>query len=153
MHAEVCLTFAGRHGHNPYKDGGLVDRVGLHAWRNRRRSQALARGHSAARVPPALVHVIARSSPFSGADDVQRMSSTEPNVHVVQSPKSEASFFSLGDFEYHMTAAKRRAQPVLAQALMSASSTQGLTSVPLSPRQDQRSPGKQRLVKSGISRV
>ncbi len=48
----------------PFKDGGLYDRTGLKAWRQRRVQQG-------AGVPPALVHLIARSSGFSGADDVE----------------------------------------------------------------------------------
>ena len=48
----------------PFKDGGLYDRTGLSAWRQRRAQQGGG-------VPPALVHLIARSSGFSGADDVE----------------------------------------------------------------------------------
>lgn len=48
----------------PFKDGGLVDRTGLSAWRKRR--SLCGKG-----VPPALIHLIQRSSNFSGADDVE----------------------------------------------------------------------------------
>lgn len=64
--AALCLkgsAFAGQKG-GPFKDGGLYDRTGLKAWRERRAQQG-------AGVPPALVHLIARSSSFSGADDVE----------------------------------------------------------------------------------
>lgn len=64
--ATLCLrdgAFAGQKG-GPFKDGGLYDRTGLKAWRERRALQG-------AGVPPALVHLIARSSSFSGADDVE----------------------------------------------------------------------------------
>lgn len=48
----------------PFKDGGLIDRTGLSAWRKRRS----LRGKG---VPPALIHLIQRSSNFSGSDDVE----------------------------------------------------------------------------------
>jgi len=66
---------AGQAG-GPFKDGGLADRTGLVAWRRRREAQARARAGAAAAAagvpgpPAALVHLIARSSRFSGADDV-----------------------------------------------------------------------------------
>ena len=59
----------------PFKDGGLVDRVGLAGWRRRRAARASRNGggggnaHGAA--PPALIHLIQRSSAFSGDDDVE----------------------------------------------------------------------------------
>ena len=53
----------------PFRDGGLYDRTGLKAWRQRRAAQG--RG-----IPPALVHLIARSSSFSGADDVESTGET-----------------------------------------------------------------------------
>lgn len=49
----------------------MHDRVGLRAWRSRRRKQLLERGESLT-LPPCLVHVISRSSPFSGHDDVSK---------------------------------------------------------------------------------
>ena len=50
----------------PYIDGGKVDRIALKAWRDTRR-QNLPWGRQP---PPALVHLIDRSSQLSGADDV-----------------------------------------------------------------------------------
>ncbi|CAL5230039.1 g13484 [Coccomyxa viridis] len=91
----------------PFKDGGLYDRTGLKAWRQRRVQQG-------AGVPPALVHLIARSSGFSGADDVE--STGERRVTVVRSPKSGVNFFSLGDFEEQLEMACERAQPAIYQA-------------------------------------
>jgi hypothetical protein len=69
-------------------DGGVVDRVGLKAWRQRRRDQARQlyggglneAGDEACMLPPCLVHVIERSSSFSGDDDVE--ASGEPGVQV-----------------------------------------------------------------------
>ncbi len=52
-------ALAGRERDNPFKDGGVVDRVGVSAWRDRRRRQ-LAAGEKRGVVPPALLHVIYR---------------------------------------------------------------------------------------------
>ncbi|GBF93910.1 hypothetical protein Rsub_06159 [Raphidocelis subcapitata] len=102
------------------KDGGVVDRIGLKAWRDRRRRQSLggplsprAAGAAlrASRPPPCLVHIIERSSPFSGADCP--VATGEADVHVVRSPKSGVSFFDLGEFDHHFDSARRRARPVL----------------------------------------
>lgn len=114
----------------PLKDGGVVDRVGLRAWRERRRLQMQAAygglsgsgaiigkaglGGAPPPPPPCLVHVINRSSPFSGFDDMA--STGESNVYIVRSPKSGVNFFSLGDFESHMNAAVKRARPALEAA-------------------------------------
>ena len=124
----------GSHGHaNPFMDGGVVDRVGLKSWRRKRRDQAAAWRQSSvptsssssmqqpssgdkgkeeeeeALLPPCLVHVIERSSTFSGDDDVE--ASGEPRVHVVRSPKSGVSLLSLGDFDGAWEAARERARP------------------------------------------
>ena len=50
----------------PYVDGGKVDRTALKAWRDTRR-EGLPWGRQP---PPALVHLVERSSQLSGADDV-----------------------------------------------------------------------------------
>lgn len=93
------------------KDGGMVDRVGLAAWRQRRRQQqhlaADAAGSSGSVLPPCLVHVIERSSPFSGADDAEACG--EEAVQVVRCPKSGVNFFDLGDFDRQFNIAKQRA--------------------------------------------
>lgn len=89
----------GSHGHaNPFMDGGVVDRVGLKAWRQRRREQARQQqqgrggGGRGSRengvegegeecwLPPCLVHVIERSSTFSGDDDVEASGETRIQV-------------------------------------------------------------------------
>lgn len=57
LHAWV---HAGHSDGNPFKDGGVVDRIGLRAWRERRRKQAIANGQKDGAMPPALVHVISR---------------------------------------------------------------------------------------------
>ena len=68
---------AGLEEQGPFKDGGLVDRVGLGAWRRRRAARGArggpggGAGNAAGAVPPALIHLIARSTSFSGDDDVE----------------------------------------------------------------------------------
>ncbi|KAG2446400.1 hypothetical protein HXX76_000985 [Chlamydomonas incerta] len=99
--------------HGPFKDGGVVDRVGLKAWRDRRRAQIskqLAAGDANAplRPPTCLVHVIDRSSPFSGFDDMT--ATGESHILVVKSPRSGANFFDLGSFGDAMAAAHERAR-------------------------------------------
>ncbi|GLC67977.1 hypothetical protein PLESTF_000630000 [Pleodorina starrii] len=100
--------------HGPFKDGGVVDRVGLKAWRDRRRAQMKSSNGSSPprQPPPCLVHVIDRSSPFSGFDDTRAMG--ESRIVVVNSPRSGANFFDLGSFEEAMEAARDRARPHLA---------------------------------------
>ncbi|KAF5830249.1 acyl transferase/acyl hydrolase/lysophospholipase [Dunaliella salina] len=102
---------------SPFKDGGCVDRVGLQSWRERRQKQA--EGDSQL-VPPALVHVISRSSPFSGFDDVR--SQPEEGVFVLRSPQSGVSLINLGDFEGQMDACQTRVQPTLLDISMSRAS-------------------------------
>ncbi|CAL8469101.1 g8642 [Coccomyxa elongata] len=92
----------------PFKDGGLVDRTGLSAWRKRRS----LRGKG---VPPALIHLIQRSSNFSGNDDVE--ATGERRITVVRSPKSGVNFFSLGDFDLQFEAAYQRATPAMRQVV------------------------------------
>lgn len=106
---------------NPFKDGGCVDRIGLTAWRDRRRQQLglPARGSEEGKAaggrepPPCLVHVMGKSSPFSGYDDA--VGTGEKNILVVKSPKSGVNFFSLGDVEGAMAATMMRARPVMEQ--------------------------------------
>ena len=50
----------------PHIDGGKVDRTALKAWRDARR-EGMQWGKQP---PPALVHLVDRSSQLSGADDV-----------------------------------------------------------------------------------
>ncbi|KAK9908328.1 hypothetical protein WJX75_006132 [Coccomyxa subellipsoidea] len=92
----------------PFKDGGLIDRTGLSAWRKRRS----LRGKG---VPPALIHLIQRSSNFSGSDDVE--ATGERRITVVRSPKSGVNFFSLGDFDRQFDAAYQRAAPAMRQVV------------------------------------
>lgn len=88
-----------------------MDRIGLRAWRERRRKQQRHNGAYHSSVPHCLVHVIERSSPFSGFDDTH--ATGEHGIHVVRSPKSGVSFFDLGDFDRQFDAARRRARTAL----------------------------------------
>lgn len=94
----------------PYVDGGKVDRTALKAWRDTRR-EGLPWGRQP---PPALVHLVERSSQLSGADDVA--ATGEKKITVCRSPKSGANFFALGNFEDQVSAAYARAQPAIAAA-------------------------------------
>ena len=85
----------------PFADGGKVDRDGLGPWRDLVRAKGLEE-------LPAVVHLISRSSPFSGDDDVYRHN--ERNIAVVRSAKSGMSLFSLGDFAVHREAAEANAR-------------------------------------------
>jgi hypothetical protein len=126
--ALLFFVFAG--GLSGLKDGGMVDRVGLSAWRRRRRAQRQhhAAPHSSSHsVPPCLVHIIERSSPFSGADDAE--ASGEEAVQVMHCPKSGVNFFDLGDFERQFDIAKQRAHSnleIYLAGLNSSSSSQQL---------------------------
>lgn len=112
------------------QDGGCADRIGLRSWRQRRRAQLQhaeadactsnvgtpgTQGNStndnAAAVPGCLVHVIGRSSPFSGADDA--VATGEKRLLVMHSPKAQASLTDLGYFREHMEASRARALPEL----------------------------------------
>lgn len=96
----------------PFKDGGKADRVGLLPW--------LAEPALATPGRTTICHVIARSSPFSGADDVLAMSRKAPPqagpIVVCRSPKSDQSLLGLPDFEPQFLAARDRAAKTLARA-------------------------------------
>mmetsp|Transcript_27525 Transcript_27525/g.70753 ORF Transcript_27525/g.70753 Transcript_27525/m.70753 type:complete len:328 (-) Transcript_27525:98-1081(-) len=93
-------------GGGPFKDGGKVDRIGLKQWRDFLRSK------SGKPEPPALVHLIGRSSPFSGNDNI---CGNELGVTVVRCPKSGVSLFSLGDFNAQRIIAKERASAIISK--------------------------------------
>lgn len=98
MRLEMILAFvcAGREAAGPFQDGGMVDRTGLRPWRQHLRRQQEAGAGSGSgngsgmssgsggsgngsgkglgkglqRPPSAILHLIARSSKFSGSDNV-----------------------------------------------------------------------------------
>jgi len=90
-------------------DGGKVDRVGLRPWR-RLGPQSTNR---------VVCHVIERSSPFSGDDDVERAAAESvgdrSRLVLVRSPRSRQSLAGLeaGTFERQFSAARSRAQLAL----------------------------------------
>ena len=61
----------------PHIDGGKVDRTALKAWRDARR-EGLQWGRQP---PPALVHLVDRSSQLSGADDVAATGAVPNSAH------------------------------------------------------------------------
>lgn len=112
------VEIPGHRSSMPMKDGGVVDRIGLKAWRDRRRRQLMSSSASssgqldddAVRPPPAICHIISKSSPWSGFDDAH--ATGEPEIFIVRSPKSGVNFFDLGDVDRHMQEAYERARPV-----------------------------------------
>lgn len=80
----------------PYIDGGMACRVGLDLWRRHHGSSTCS-----------VVHLIGRSSPFSGNDSVS--SSDSGDIEVICSPKSGVSLWDLGDFEDQFESARMRA--------------------------------------------
>lgn len=77
-----------RVGEAPYFDGGAVDRLGLDAWR---------RWRGAGRT--AIAHHVQRTRGVDVATDLA-------GVTVVKTPRSGASFWSLGDWRSHMQEAQ-----------------------------------------------
>lgn len=101
-------------GQNPYKDGGVACRVGLDLWRNRRKG--LSNGHHCHH-RSSVVHLIGRSSPFSGNDAVAEQRGPT-SVKVVHSPKSGASLWDLSGFEDQYKESRERALPLLESLIM-----------------------------------
>ncbi len=84
-----------RHEGTAYHDGGTVDRTalaGFRAWRGPR---------------PTVLHLVERTAGRDVDDDLSA-------VAVVRTPRSGASFFSLGDFSGQAAEARARTEPVLA---------------------------------------
>lgn len=103
-----------------FLDGGMVDRIGLQPWREHCRSQqqkVAARSDSCSEGEPlealshAIVHLIGRSSPFSGEDDVSKCG--EKDITMIDCPRSRASFFDLGAFQQQYDAARANGLAVL----------------------------------------
>lgn len=87
-------------GNRPHIDGGVVTRVGLDPWREQ---QIRKYGFDKDSPPPAVVHIVGRSSPFSGSDTVSEGYSKD--AIFVFSPKSRASLFELKDFDIQFQSA------------------------------------------------
>ncbi len=100
----------------PYIDGGVACRIGLDLWRRHRhhhhhhQTEHTNTNNNKNEVTPALVHLIGRSSPFSGNDSLENLGK---NVAVVRSPKSRASLWNLNGYDIQFEAARERALEVL----------------------------------------
>jgi len=82
------------HGGVRWRDGGAVDRLGLGAWREWRGPR------------PVIVHRVARSAGVDAADDLG-------GAILIETPRSGASFWSLGDFGAQRAEARSRALAAL----------------------------------------
>lgn len=104
---------------NPFVDGGKVDRIGLKPWRDYCRARAdlnaspwnFFNTKESNRVPDAVVHLISRSSPFSGSDDLAQL--REPRFSTFYSQKSGMSFFDMGDYGGQMMDTCERASGLI----------------------------------------
>lgn len=90
----------------PHIDGGIKTRVGLDAWRERQRAKY---GMQCAR--PAAVHIVGRSSPFSGSDTVACTSSDD--IAIVLSSKSKSSLWDISKFDRQCDTTYQKALPIL----------------------------------------
>jgi predicted acylesterase/phospholipase RssA len=104
------MRIPGRDGR--WADGGKHDRVGLRGWRARRRAQSA----DGSVPPPALVHVIQRSSPFSGDDDLTKLAAEEEHSLYIQTPKSGRSLLDFGDYHAEFDAVRNIVAAQLASA-------------------------------------
>lgn len=77
-----------------YRDGGVVDRTGLDAWRAKRPDQ------------PVLLHLVERSLGAEGPP-------LPEGVRVVRTPRSGAKLWDLGDFEGQVAQAREATLAVL----------------------------------------
>lgn len=90
-----------RVGERLLADGGVVDRTGLAAWRARRGK-------------PVILHLLeSTGSRFGGTATDGDPGDGDPDVTVVRSPRSKASFFSLGDVQNRFEATRDRALAAL----------------------------------------
>jgi NTE family protein len=78
----------------PYRDGGAKDRLGIEAWRTWRSGRT------------ALVHHVQKTAGVEVACDLSGLT-------VVKTPRSRASFFSLGDFDLQADEARRITEAAL----------------------------------------
>lgn len=62
----------------PFMDGGVHCRIGLQLWREGRYARGTGRP-----APTAVVHLIGRSSPFSGNDDISNFGEAAYCLYLV----------------------------------------------------------------------
>jgi predicted acylesterase/phospholipase RssA len=90
----------------PHIDGGIKTRVGLDVWRAHQVNK-----FGLVQSRPAAVHVVGRSSPFSGNDTVEH---TGPDdIAIVMSPKSKSSLWDLSKFDKQFEETYATALPIL----------------------------------------
>jgi NTE family protein len=77
-----------------YRDGGVVDRTGLTAWREARPGRTV------------VLHLVESTSGTPTTDDLS-------GVHVIRNPRSGAQFWSLGDTRMRFERARANARAVL----------------------------------------
>lgn len=82
-------------GGRRFVDGGVRDRTAVNAWRAWRPGRR------------AIVHIVARSRGREVAFD-------ERNTLIIRTPRTRATFWSLGDFERHQAEARALAEAALA---------------------------------------
>lgn len=83
-------------------DGGVVDRTGLEAWRQHRAGA------------PVVLHLLeSTGSRFGGTAREGDPGDDDPTVTVVRSPRSGASFFTLGDMQGRFDATRARTAAVI----------------------------------------
>lgn len=90
----------------PHIDGGIKTRVGLDAWRERQMGKSGLSG-----VRPAAVHIVGRSSPFSGTDTVEYSGSDD--IAIVMSSKSKSTLWDISKFMSQCDATYEHAMPIL----------------------------------------
>ena len=85
-------------GGETFQDGGVVDRTALSGWRGLRGPQ------------PTVLHLVDRTG---GAET--DLEAIDADVHIIQTPKSGAKFWNLGDVARQAQEAEDRAAIVLSQ--------------------------------------
>lgn len=105
----VPVSVPGADG-GPFADGGVADRVGLALFeRTPLRGGSLCGAGGGSAAATTLVHLIERSSRFSGADEVG-----DPAAVVVRSPRAAQSLWALPDFQVQRDTARARTARALA---------------------------------------
>ena len=91
---------------SPFLDGGIRDRTALELWRS---TSAQQRGTSLEKPAPAVVHLVARSSFFSGTEDACNVNARR--VFLMKSKRSKRSLLGLGDYKQEMIDTYDRLMP------------------------------------------
>jgi len=92
-------------GGTRFQDGGAVDRLGVEAWRAWRATSVAAAAEQAA--PTAIAHRVRRTAGVDVAADLS-------GIRTIDTPRSGASFLSLGDVRAQAAEARAIALSTLA---------------------------------------